>query len=199
MQDNLFVTSDNDHAGPAADPLFLYVIQAKETHYIKIGFTQDVERRLADLQPGCPHELQVLCLILCENAPAVERLLHKHFAASHIRGEWFALPEHVPQALDWFAYIVRYATRWRHSRQGDSRPKAAPPRGPLTQEILKFFSQHETLTVAKLRTLLHEPGSRSMLKVQLHRLVRAGVLTRIALGVYSASPHKQWHDADISA
>src|SRR6516162_7548014 len=54
----------------------------------------------------------------------------------------------------------------------------------LFRQALRLLDEYDTLTVAQLRALLEEPVSRTMLKVQLHRFWRAGVITRTAVGVY---------------
>lgn len=55
---------------------------------IKIGFTQDVGERLAQLQTGNPEGIELVA-VLTRVAPSVERMFHRHFAADRARGEWF--------------------------------------------------------------------------------------------------------------
>ena len=58
---------------------------------IKIGVSDCPERRLRQLQTGCPHRLQILAQMPGDEAN--ERGLHHDFRAAKIGGEWFtAIP-----------------------------------------------------------------------------------------------------------
>ena len=70
------------------------------TEFVKIGFTDDIEKRLTDMQIGNPRKLFVLYTIECDGMTdrTLEDLLHKHlqFAqadTSNKTSEWF-LKEH---------------------------------------------------------------------------------------------------------
>jgi hypothetical protein len=186
MQGDLFDAPPYPQGGNPDGTLWLYVIHATGTRAIKIGCSEDVERRLAELQPGCPQPLQVLCMMPCDNALALEQLLHKRFARQHLRGEWFELPAEVPQAVDVLAYIMRYAHRWRHRHVGKTPITMRSQRGPLAGAILALLERHERVTVAQLYSLLPLSVKRKTLRVQLHRLCRAGLAHRCAIGVYRA-------------
>lgn len=69
----------------------IYFIKAEETPYIKIGYTEDVYRRMVKMQADCPLKLIVLKTV--EGDRKYEKLLHKKFAAFHYRGEWFKMTE----------------------------------------------------------------------------------------------------------
>lgn len=69
---------------------YVYFVQCGEDDGpIKIGSTADVDKRLSQLQVGCPFDLTLLASILVEDAEEVERELHARFRSFHIRGEWF--------------------------------------------------------------------------------------------------------------
>jgi hypothetical protein len=68
---------------------YLYLIQCQQ--FYKIGITNDVENRLAQLSTGNPFELKVLLMYGYDNAEIVERAIHQRFANSRKRGEWFEL------------------------------------------------------------------------------------------------------------
>lgn len=55
---------------------------------VKIGFAADVERRLCQLQTGCPYPIQVFAVIP-DCAPPVERVFHTALAEYRGVGEWF--------------------------------------------------------------------------------------------------------------
>jgi predicted GIY-YIG superfamily endonuclease len=72
--------------------MYVYFIQAGKKGAIKVGITNNVEKRIETLQIGNPYELRVLSLIPCESrahAFEIERRIHKFFRRQNIRGEWF--------------------------------------------------------------------------------------------------------------
>ena len=73
-------------------PNFVYLITAAQyTDIYKIGLTNDVARRLNDMQTGSPYTLYAMRSYAVENAVAVEAMLHAFFHKKRIRGEWFNL------------------------------------------------------------------------------------------------------------
>lgn len=63
--------------------------------FIKIGKSNNVERRLLELQTANPRKLKLLNTIKCENetsAFALESFLHSILQSVHQNGEWFHLP-----------------------------------------------------------------------------------------------------------
>ncbi len=69
---------------------YVYIIEAK--HAIKVGFTDDVDRRLAELQTGSPTRLRVMARFPVESegaARTLEREMHDQLAPYHLHGEWF--------------------------------------------------------------------------------------------------------------
>jgi hypothetical protein len=58
---------------------------------IKIGVAKNIEGRKPNLQTGNPLELRLLGWIEAADAFQLERQLHYHFRATHVRGEWFAI------------------------------------------------------------------------------------------------------------
>lgn len=55
--------------------------------YVKIGFTNDIRRRLAQLQVSSPHKLKLVALF--EGDVFKEQELHKQFSSYWSCGEWF--------------------------------------------------------------------------------------------------------------
>lgn len=69
----------------------VYVVQASDSGYYKIGYTStSPSQRLSQLQTGNPVQLSLLGSFPCVGR-STEKLLHKHFAASRMSGEWFQL------------------------------------------------------------------------------------------------------------
>lgn len=74
-------------AGPFTGDVMIYFIQDSETGHIKIGHAADPERRLKQLQTGCPGKLILLCTV--SGSKDDEAKIHKKFAHHRLRGEWF--------------------------------------------------------------------------------------------------------------
>lgn len=75
----------------------IYFAQTSDNQYIKIGKTDDVQKRLSGLQTGTPHTLKLLATM--PGGHDEERMLHQRFAGIRARGEWF----HTTKALVEFA------------------------------------------------------------------------------------------------
>lgn len=76
----------------------LYILQNGDTNQYKIGITNNLNRRIKQLQVGCPFELKIIKLWLHYNRAIVEkyeRVLHKYYTKCGCRlrnnGEWFIL------------------------------------------------------------------------------------------------------------
>lgn len=81
---------------------FIYAI-GPEPDLLKIGYSQDVAKRLSQLQVGIPYELRVYHTesVPFGAAPFLEREIHKRFKVAHRRGEWFSVAvEDVIKAID---------------------------------------------------------------------------------------------------
>jgi hypothetical protein len=65
----------------------VYLIRAGDMPFVKIGWADDVERRLSDLQTAHYEELSIIRVFVCERR--VEGWLHHHFRDQHVRGEWY--------------------------------------------------------------------------------------------------------------
>lgn len=55
---------------------------------IKIGYTEDITRRLAQLQTGNSRKLEVLSVIP-SGTKKTERAIHRNWRMDRVRGEWF--------------------------------------------------------------------------------------------------------------
>lgn len=76
----------------------LYILQNGNTNQYKIGITNNLNKRLQQLQTGCPFELKVVKIWTHYNRKVIEkyeRVLHKYFTKCGCRirenGEWFTL------------------------------------------------------------------------------------------------------------
>jgi hypothetical protein len=65
----------------------VYFVRAGPDGPVKIGLARDVARRLKTLQTASPVPLLLLGVV--PGDAKVERQLHRRFAGSRLRGEWF--------------------------------------------------------------------------------------------------------------
>lgn len=79
-------------------PRYLYIIRCGRSKYYKIGVTNDLEKRLATHQTGCPYELKLICYskadlddYLGKEITYLEGFLHNNYSEFRVRGEWFEL------------------------------------------------------------------------------------------------------------
>lgn len=69
---------------------YLYLIRA-ENGLIKIGYSEDVQRRYSLLNTASPIALELLWFMESARARLIEAELHQRFASKRVRGEWFAI------------------------------------------------------------------------------------------------------------
>ena len=71
---------------------FIYLAQASQTQWCKIGMSKQPYKRMQSLQTGNPLEIILIHRIYTFDAIALEKSLHEYFDAYRVRGEWFDLP-----------------------------------------------------------------------------------------------------------
>lgn len=85
----------------------LYILQAHTTGAFKVGRTNNVKRRIDELQTGCPYRIKLL--ILLEYQGHQEKKIHRRLASHRTHGgegEWFHyeglsdLPDEIYELLD---------------------------------------------------------------------------------------------------
>lgn len=69
--------------------MFVYAIRDRETGHIKLGISRDPRARVAQLQTGNSHELELVAYRRAENRFADEHAIHADAEAYRLRGEWF--------------------------------------------------------------------------------------------------------------
>ena len=70
-----------------------YVYFITDGQYVKIGTTNDLDRRLKFLQTGNPRELSILYSVFCSNPFQTETMYHKLFKNKHIFNEWYDIKD----------------------------------------------------------------------------------------------------------
>jgi hypothetical protein len=67
----------------------VYFIGSDEMNYVKIGTTNDIDKRLSGIQTSVPFDLKVILVI--DGGPKEEKKAHTAFEQQRKRGEWFVL------------------------------------------------------------------------------------------------------------
>lgn len=80
----------------------VYFIQADYGGAVKIGLTDDVERRLRQLQ--CASATPLTLRLVIDGDQKAEVKYHKQFAPAHLRGEWF---RPVPELVEFMNRVER--------------------------------------------------------------------------------------------
>lgn len=75
----------------------IYFIYDEKNNAIKIGVTNNVEKRLRTLQCGNPTKLQIKHTI--EGSYKEESILHYHYRKNHLLGEWFTYTDQLQKDL----------------------------------------------------------------------------------------------------
>ena len=71
---------------------FVYLAQASQTRWCKIGMSKQPYKRMSSLQTGTPLEITLIHRVFTFDMVALEKSLHDYYAAYSLRGEWFDLP-----------------------------------------------------------------------------------------------------------
>lgn len=61
--------------------------------YYKIGCAENVDRRIAQIQPQMPFVANLICAIATHDMRGLEAKLHRRFAERRTNGEWFTLDQ----------------------------------------------------------------------------------------------------------
>lgn len=67
----------------------IYIINAYRTNFVKIGYTNNLTRRIKEIQIGCPYKLNLIFFLQTKDYKLIEKSLHNKFKQDKIRGEWF--------------------------------------------------------------------------------------------------------------
>jgi len=92
----------------------------KSAGLMKIGYSKNPFQRWKSLKTGCPDPIALIFTLYCNDAPAVEKSLHKTFSDRRGKGEWFRVS--VDEVL---AAIIKMDL---HQQWKDEQaPKVEPP------------------------------------------------------------------------
>lgn len=72
--------------------IYLLYIDTPEGRLYKIGHTTNsVEKRVVQLQTGCPYEIKIMDKFNSIYGQTIERTLHNMYYSNRMHGEWFKL------------------------------------------------------------------------------------------------------------
>ena len=80
--------------------MYVYAIRNNHTGRIKLGISENPERRLKELQIGNDCELELLAYREAANRFKDEKAIHNKHQHLRVRGEWFAAPVAVTDEID---------------------------------------------------------------------------------------------------
>ncbi len=90
----------------------IYFAQCQDDHgYIKIGYTKDVDARIASFQCGCPYPIVLLAWFQSDDAKNVETSLIDRFRHLRVRCEWFRPDPELLEAIARFGTVKAKASR----------------------------------------------------------------------------------------
>jgi predicted GIY-YIG superfamily endonuclease len=124
----------------------VYVISALGTPLLKIGMSNNVQRRLARLSTASPHPLKVMAIFECHSrrdAHDLESTLHRVFKEQRANGEWFNVTPSEAIRVATHVEDLRLASVWSDSIPAQNLPvENAPARKIPTFDlaIKSFFA-----------------------------------------------------------
>ena len=91
---------------------YVYIIKNMDTGNIKIGVSNDVQKRLNTFRTGNDCQLELLYKsVVCSNSFNIEQSVHEYFKDHRVRGEWFKIDEsEVIRFLECSNYTLKIQT-----------------------------------------------------------------------------------------
>lgn len=101
---------------------FIYFIQCMDSKkHIKIGVARNVQRRIDELQTGCPYELKLIAQMHLTSRTAAYSLesdLHRRLKRFNIRGEWFSKKVRLKKIPE----LIKYKESLKKQKEKDIYP-----------------------------------------------------------------------------
>lgn len=137
----------------------VYFVQAgnKKNAPVKVGYTQDIDRRLAEIQVHNPYPVSLLFTLPCESvgqAKKLERFLHRQlYNNGHLHGEWFLLGNiSIPKLLH------KFNTSHKHLGYNTEAVKESAKKSSLNINNLKKENEKLKKRVTYLENELSNKG-----------------------------------------
>ncbi len=147
---------NQDHDGS-----FVYFLEAIGENLIKIGFTSNLRRRLANIRSMLPWETELLGVIRGESLQ--ERTIHIRFASFHVRAEWFQNSDEIREFIAQNCFLP-LLPEYRGREKGDLLNADLEQKRTMYIQIVldtethtefrKVARQHEQSILARLRYLV---------------------------------------------
>ena len=95
--------------------MVLYIVHNKSNGLTKIGITEDLRRRINQIDRSCGARVDLVSWAVIDHAESMEKFLHATFDAYRVLGEWFALDMEAKDFLihlwvEYFGYFVNKKT-----------------------------------------------------------------------------------------
>jgi hypothetical protein len=84
---------------------YIYLIKLKEQNIYKIGVSQNVRRRLLDINNILPFEFDIVSLHNFKDVYNLEEYILKKFKGYKLKGEWFKLPPQKAKVLITYLHL----------------------------------------------------------------------------------------------
>ena len=94
--DNIYKLKELEKILPEVDTnsSYVYIIKNMDTGNIKIGVSNDVQKRLNTFRTGNDCQLELVYKsVICSNSFSIESSVHEYFKDYRVRGEWFKVDE----------------------------------------------------------------------------------------------------------
>jgi hypothetical protein len=92
----------------------VYFVQAGAGGLIKIGFTENLKRRLANIKTSCP-DMRLLTVI--DGDKSAESAFHFRFKSSRVEGEWFSPSADILEFIETQPKVVEISTHNKLDRK----------------------------------------------------------------------------------
>ncbi len=115
---------------------YVYVISFGEESPVKIGYTQNVDHRLGELQVGNPYRLRIE--VALPGNEKCERVLHEQFGNVWIRGEWFWPASYIRRVIRKMVLLERQLPEYRHLMRRVVEEQSGERLVDIVPEIKRF-------------------------------------------------------------
>jgi hypothetical protein len=160
---------------------YVYFLQAKETQYVKIGFTShSLQQRIAALQCGCPFKLVLLFAVCVKDPAALEKRLQRKLSPYRLYGEWFVLPPNMLASLELFTSLLLGPEKILETQTLDV------PSTSSTEDSILMALHDGPKTLSGIMTILGQDTTRdyTRLRKQIYRMTLRGLVIKQSHGLY---------------
>ena len=113
--------------------MFIYIFGNNVKQSYKVGISKNPDKRIKQLQTGCPFSINVVYKIETPHARKVESWFHQDYSDLNTSGEWFLLnPEDLTKAkkyiletVDYFDYVEKFEKDYLEKNPGEDFNKIA--------------------------------------------------------------------------